>query len=192
MKIFTNRLETEFHLRLDAADPTAAGMPDGAEFNVVGLLQRPTSAAAAHQRGSHRPTHLSVPATHGRGLKHRDDARNARRVPTAPADRNGARLSHLSIGCTAPKAGETPALQGNHLLIQAPLPADRPPRALIPRWGRATAGTLECPDRLTNTPAIKTTKTNDRNKVEAASRRFAQSLRSGETPLPLLLASLLF
>ena len=34
---------------------------------------------------------------------------------------NGARLSHLSIGCTAPKAGETPALPGNHLLIRAPL-----------------------------------------------------------------------
>ena len=33
-----------------------------------------------------------------------------------------ARLSHLSIGCTAPKAGETPALPGDHLLIRATLP----------------------------------------------------------------------
>jgi hypothetical protein len=53
---------------------------------VVGLLQRPTSAAPAHPHASHRPTRLSLPTPHRRGLKHRDYAPRARRSPTAPAN----------------------------------------------------------------------------------------------------------
>jgi hypothetical protein len=47
---------------------------------VVGLLRRPTSAAPAHPRASHRPTRPSLPTPHRRGLKHRDYARHASQI----------------------------------------------------------------------------------------------------------------
>jgi hypothetical protein len=60
---------------------------------VAGLLQRPTSAAPAHPRASHRPTRPSRPTPRSRRLKHRDYATRTRRAPPTPAEHPPHRLT---------------------------------------------------------------------------------------------------
>ena len=60
--------------RLCHKSPFASVIGDARCFRSRACFRRPTSAIPAHPHTSHRPTRPSLPAPHGRGLKHRDYA----------------------------------------------------------------------------------------------------------------------